>query len=91
VDGWPYETDPPASDLYAGADNASMQRFTIARHGWKSPSTAPHKIPAGATLVGKINIGSVDGHAEAVKLENLWTLYWHKGWVTPAKRPPVGN
>ncbi len=91
VDGWPYETDPPASDLYAGADNASMQRFTIARHGWKSPSTAPHKLPAGAALVGKINIGSVDGHAEAVKLENLWTLYWHKGWVTPAQRPPVGN
>jgi prepilin-type N-terminal cleavage/methylation domain-containing protein len=89
VDGWPYETDPPASDLYGGGDNNSMQRFTIARHGWRSPSLAPQKLPKGAALVGKINIGSVDGHAEAVKLENLWTLYWHKDWVTPAKRPAV--
>jgi hypothetical protein len=89
VDGWPWETEAPASNLYAGADKNSMQRFTIARHGWKSPALAPRKVPAGGALVGKINIGSVDGHAEAVKLENLWTLYWHKGWVAPAKRPAV--
>jgi hypothetical protein len=22
-----------------------------------------------------------------VRLERLWSLDWHKGWVTPAKRP----
>jgi hypothetical protein len=33
-------------------------------------------------------MGFADGHVEAVKLQNLWTLYWHKGWVPPATRPP---
>jgi hypothetical protein len=28
-----------------------------------------------------------DGHAEQVKLERLWQLYWHKDYVPPAKRP----
>ena len=38
-------------------------------------------------LPGAINIAFVDGHSELVKLERLWSLDWHKGWVTPAKRP----
>ena len=28
-----------------------------------------------------------DGHAQAVKLDNLWQLYWHKDYQPPAKRP----
>ena len=28
-----------------------------------------------------------DGHLEAVELPNLWTLHWHKNWVTPATLP----
>ncbi len=39
------------------------------------------------TLPGAINSGFVDGHAELVRLERLWSLDWHKGWVTPTKRP----
>jgi hypothetical protein len=38
--------------------------------------------------VGGIDLGFVDGHAGLVKLEKLWTLTWHNGWVTPATRPP---
>jgi prepilin-type N-terminal cleavage/methylation domain-containing protein/prepilin-type processing-associated H-X9-DG protein len=44
-------------------------------------------VPVGTPLVGKINMGFADGHVEPMKPENLWTLYWHKGWVLPAKRP----
>lgn len=87
VDGWPSESDIPARNLYLGDDVNSMQRFTIARHGGNGPAAAPRNVPAGAPLVGKINIGFVDGHVEAVKLENLWTLNWHKKWVIPNPRP----
>ncbi|MEI6780804.1 MAG: prepilin-type N-terminal cleavage/methylation domain-containing protein [Verrucomicrobiota bacterium] len=87
VDGWPSESEIPARNLYLGADDNSMQRFTIARHGGNGPSAAPRNVPAGTPLVGKINVGFVDGHVEAVKLENLWTLNWHKRWVTPNPRP----
>jgi prepilin-type N-terminal cleavage/methylation domain-containing protein/prepilin-type processing-associated H-X9-DG protein len=87
VDGWPGEGDLPATDLYAGADKYSMQRFTIARHGGISPNAAPRNVPTTATLPGKINVGFVDGHVAPVKLEELWTLYWHRDWVTPYPRP----
>jgi len=89
VDCWPEEADAPATDLYSGSDNqGGMDRNTIARHRYKAASAAPRNVPAGAKLMGAINAGFVDGHAGSVKLEQLWTLYWHKGWVTPATRPP---
>jgi prepilin-type N-terminal cleavage/methylation domain-containing protein/prepilin-type processing-associated H-X9-DG protein len=87
VDGGPMETDAPARNLYTGGDSTSMERITIARHGGLSAASAPRNVPPGAPLVGKINVGFADGHVEAVRLESLWTLYWHNGWVTPAKRP----
>jgi prepilin-type N-terminal cleavage/methylation domain-containing protein/prepilin-type processing-associated H-X9-DG protein len=88
VDGWPMETDPPARDLYAGGDsNIGMDRLTIARHGYMGAGAAPRNVPAGQPLVGGINAGFVDGHASFVKLEQLWTLYWHAGWNPPSPRP----
>ena len=88
VDGWPLETDAPARDLYSAADdNYGMNRITIARHQTLSPKRAPRKVLPGAPLVGSINVSFVDGHASPVKLDNLWTLSWHNGWVSPAKRP----
>ena len=88
VDCWPQEADLPARDLYAGADyNGGMDRVTIARHGGNGAGAAPKNVPAGSTLAGAINISFVDGHVATVKLEQLWTLYWHGGWTTPAKRP----
>src|SRR5581483_5280163 len=89
VDGWPSAEDRPASDLYAASDsNIGMYRLTIARHNFKAPGAAPRNVPAGQPLPGAINVAFVDGHASAVKLEQLWTLYWHAGWVPPAVRPP---
>jgi prepilin-type N-terminal cleavage/methylation domain-containing protein/prepilin-type processing-associated H-X9-DG protein len=88
VDCGPDETDAPSTDLYGGSDNSGgMDRLTIARHGYKAPGAAPRNVPPGAPLVGGINLGFVDGHAAPVKLEQLWTLTWHNGWVTPATRP----
>jgi prepilin-type N-terminal cleavage/methylation domain-containing protein/prepilin-type processing-associated H-X9-DG protein len=93
VDGWPQENDEPATDLYAGSDTepglsngTGMDRRTISRHGYKAPGAAP-KVAAGQTLPGAINVGFVDGHAAAVRLEQLWTLTWHSDWKTPATRP----
>ena len=86
-EGW-IETDPPARDLYSGSDaSGGMDRVTIARHSYKAAGLAPRNVPAGTPLVGGINVGFVDGHAGLVKLEQLWTLTWHNGWVTPATRP----
>lgn len=88
VDGWPLETEAPGTDLYAASDaNGGMARLTIARHGYKDPGAAPRNVPAGKPLPGAINVAFVDGHAAAVHLEQLWTLQWHAGWVTPAVRP----
>ncbi len=90
VDCSPSETDTPARDLYAGSDaqGGGINRITIARHGYKGAGAAPRHVPPGAPLVGGIDVGFVDGHARLVKLEQLWTLTWHRGWVTPTQRPP---
>jgi prepilin-type N-terminal cleavage/methylation domain-containing protein len=87
VDGWPNEEDLPATDLYAGGDaNGGMDRITIARHDYKAPGAAPRSVAATA-LVGSINVAFIDGHEAPVKLRQLWTLYWHNGWVIPSNRP----
>ncbi len=28
-----------------------------------------------------------DGHSETVRLEKLWSFYWHKDYEPPTKRP----
>jgi hypothetical protein len=38
-------------------------------------------------LPGAENIAFYDGHAQSVKLDNLWQLYWSADWQPPAKRP----
>ncbi len=85
--GNPLETDTPARNLYLGADNPTMARFTIARHKISSPSAAPQNVPAGQPLPGAISMSFADGHVEMVKLENLWNHYWGKNWVVPSPRP----
>jgi prepilin-type N-terminal cleavage/methylation domain-containing protein/prepilin-type processing-associated H-X9-DG protein len=85
VDTWPEETDHPARDLSTGSDSSGgLDRLTVARHG---VVTAAKNVPPGSPLPGRINIGFADGHVEAVKLDNLWTLSWKKGWVSPPSRP----
>jgi prepilin-type N-terminal cleavage/methylation domain-containing protein len=87
VDAWPTATDAPARNLYEGADSDSMQRLTIARHGGAAASLAPKNVPAGSVLPGSITIEFADNHTELVRLENLWSLYWHKDYIPPGKRP----
>ena len=36
---------------------------------------------------GGINVVFNDGHVEGVPLQDLWTLHWHKEWVTPSRLP----
>jgi prepilin-type N-terminal cleavage/methylation domain-containing protein/prepilin-type processing-associated H-X9-DG protein len=85
----PTEKDAPARDLYNGDQSKEgMPRVTIARHGGRAAGSAPRNVPIGTPMAGAINIGFTDGHVENVKLENLWTLYWHRGWQPPAIRPP---
>lgn len=88
----PVETDPPGGvphNLYTGdPSKEGMQRVTIARHGAGSASGAPRAVPLGQPLPGAIVMGFTDGHVEVVKLESLWSLYWHRNWKTPTIRPP---
>lgn len=87
VDGWPKETEGPAQDLYDGAKYTYMGRLTIARHGGSPPQGAPKHITSSSGLVRGINIAFYDGHANYVKLINLWSLDWHRGWIIPDKIP----
>jgi prepilin-type processing-associated H-X9-DG protein len=56
------------------------------RHG-RRPNPVPQYWPVDQPLPGAINVGFFDGHAELVKLDLLWQLYWHRGYAPPAKRP----
>ncbi len=87
----PLESDAPARNLYnpVGTSNPEgMPRACVARHGGRPAIAAPQNVLPAAALPGTINIGFVDAHVEQVKLQNLWTYYWHLNWVTPSIRPP---
>ena len=89
-DGWPNSGTQSAVgdnlsgqyDLYTGEQNGNigqmMGRVCIARHGLKDPAGAPTiTIAQGTLLPGAVNVGTVDGHVEYCKLNNLWSYYWH--------------
>ena len=80
---------PPVWDLYDGY-NQGLGRVAIARHGGKGPSAAPRNIsssPRAGTLPGLNCIAFADGHAELVKLDNLWGLVWDYNWPAGSPRP----
>ncbi len=87
---YPEETDLPASDLYTYPTNSllplGMNIFNIPRHG-DAPPSAPTNWPISRPLPGAVNVGFYDGHVQVAKLDYLWQLYWHVGYVAPAKRP----
>lgn len=87
IDTWPQPTDPPAQNLFTGDDFAgAMVRLTLPRHAGPTVGRNSRFNPRN-DLPGAINVAFVDGHSELVRLERLWQLEWHKGWVPPAKRP----
>jgi prepilin-type N-terminal cleavage/methylation domain-containing protein len=86
VDGWPQETDSPARNLITGQyPGASIGRNTIARHGGCIRPAA--NVPIGAKMSGSVNLALGDGHAETVRLEDLWNYSWHRDWRVPSPRP----
>ncbi|MHB8521125.1 MAG: type II secretion system protein [Limisphaerales bacterium] len=88
VDCWPTETDRPAVNLFNGDSFAGigLSRVAIPRHAAPPPVGIKNFNPKN-TLPGAVNVSFADNHAETVRLEGLWQLYWHKNWQTPAKRP----
>jgi len=96
VDLSPKETDKPWPNLYAGApfgtsDDDAMGRCTLARHSVSSASAAPRQLASGQKLPGAVTVGFADGHSRPTKLEDLWSLHWHRGWQVPAVRPNAGH
>lgn len=75
---WPSAADKPANDLAKGGNNYMMQRLCISRHGSSLRKVVP--VAAGSHLPGGLNFFMVDGHAELVPLDRLWSLAWHRGY-----------
>ena len=98
---FPLETDPTlsSSDLYHGYNGNrsgsssscvhSMGLCLIDRHNDRAAASAPRSYPytGGKVLPGMINMVFADNHAQLVRLNNLWTYAWHKGWVVPSPHP----
>jgi prepilin-type N-terminal cleavage/methylation domain-containing protein/prepilin-type processing-associated H-X9-DG protein len=84
----PRETDYPANNLVTGGQSSpwGMSCFTIPRHGSR-PSNLSTNYPKNKKLPGAINIAFYDGHAETVRLERLWSLYWHRDYKPLPRRP----
>ncbi|HVY69979.1 MAG TPA: prepilin-type N-terminal cleavage/methylation domain-containing protein [Verrucomicrobiae bacterium] len=95
---WPHATDLPPRDLVTadfGRDAGAIRPIqfswnfsplVIPRHGSR-PNPVPNNFDPQNPLPGAINVSFYDGHAEMVKLDRLWQLYWHKDYQPPAKRP----
>jgi len=85
----PRATDPPAMNLVSGALPGppwGMGAFNLPRHGSR-PFTVSTNHPPNRKLPGAVNVSFFDGHVEQVKLDRLWQLNWHRGYVPPTKRP----
>ena len=74
-----------SADLYdSDVSKQGMARFLIGRHGSFPANRAPRKFSTSTAgkngsvvpLPGAINMGFADGHAQTVKLFNLWSLMW---------------
>ena len=87
-DTWPKETDLPSENLVdPNREPAGIQRVVIPRHGSAPGDSTLMDFDPKNNLPGTVNMIFYDGHAETVKLENLWSLQWHLNWVNPASRP----
>ena len=91
LDAWPTVTDRPTTNLFDGDKfpGGGLSKIAIPRHA--SRSAPAKRLDQRNTLPGAVNVSFADVHVETVKLENLWSLYWHKNWEPPAKRPGLGK
>ncbi|HVY69980.1 MAG TPA: hypothetical protein VHH73_08625, partial [Verrucomicrobiae bacterium] len=85
---WPRATDIPPKNLATtdGWSGVGMQALCMPRHGSR-PSRVPTNFNPASRMPGAINVSFYDGHAETVKLDSLWQLYWHRDYQPPSKRP----
>ncbi len=88
VDAWPLATDCPATNLIKGDAllRGGLQRIAIPRHAFL-PSAVLKNFDPRNKLPGAVNVSFADTHVETVKLEKLWSFYWHRDWEPRAKRP----
>jgi hypothetical protein len=91
VNAWPLETDRPTTTLLNGDKfpGGGLSKIAIPRHASRSAPVT--RLDKRNTLPGAVNATFADVHVETVKLENLWSLYWHKNWEPPAKRPGLAD
>jgi prepilin-type N-terminal cleavage/methylation domain-containing protein/prepilin-type processing-associated H-X9-DG protein len=88
VDAWPLETDRPARNLMDGDkfNAGGLSRIAVPRHAALLSSAVRNFNPKDQ-LPGAVNVAFADNHCEMVRLEQLWSLNWHKQWVSPTIRP----
>jgi len=91
LDAWPLVTDRPTTTLLNGDKfpGGGLSKIAIPRHA--SRSAPVMQLDQRNTLPGAVNASFADVHVETVRLENLWSLYWHKNWEPPAKRPGLAG
>jgi hypothetical protein len=57
------------------------------RKTWLAPAHHSNGPSSDREAPRRDHVSFYDGHVEQVKLERLWSLYWHKDYVPPVKRP----
>jgi prepilin-type N-terminal cleavage/methylation domain-containing protein/prepilin-type processing-associated H-X9-DG protein len=82
---WVATNRPTANDLFAGNSFYAL----IARHGNRSPNSAPRFWPVNQPPPRnwRISVGFADGHVEAIKLPDLVALTWHEPIPVGGIRP----
>ncbi len=81
-----HATDFAPTDFSSGDFAFGMGLMALPRHG-ERPASFPRLWPRNVLLPGAVNVSFFDGHAQAIKVERLWQLYWHKQYKAPLIRP----
>jgi prepilin-type N-terminal cleavage/methylation domain-containing protein len=77
ADGWPLESNPPPKDLNTG-DTTDGFASNLGRFVMNRH--------------GKVSdLVFDDGHAASIKLEQMWSFYWHREWVPKQYVSLAGN
>jgi len=82
VDGWPLPTDDAPVSLLRGEMSNTATGLNGKQVGYMGRFCIARHGKA-------INVCFADGHAATVPLQQLWTLNWKPGWVTPKTLPKL--
>jgi prepilin-type N-terminal cleavage/methylation domain-containing protein/prepilin-type processing-associated H-X9-DG protein len=81
------EFGTPPIKLHTDLNESGMGMFAVPRHGSR-PTALSTNHPPNLPLPGAVNISFWDGHVQQVKLDDLWTLKWHRNYYQPSKKRP---